>query len=262
VVAANLPGLVLSIWLNMGAAKLQYYERASSSAFKHLLLTNSLRQGGASNTRATLSDSHDASPSSSPLRNRSRNQQQQQQQQQHEEEWNASPLVPEETGDPIERPLDIGTLDDEMREFFVAVPQERALLRVLIAWAVILVYAGWFVPYESGPEPAHVVGLLVNINLVFFYGAPLQTMRQVIHDKSSASIHLPTMFMNYCNTSFWIMYGFTRRDPLIILPNATGLLLGILQGVLCFCYPRHRGLEVDSMSHEAQDLTADDGIMA
>jgi Sugar efflux transporter for intercellular exchange len=143
-------------------------------------------------------------------------------------------------------------------------PQESLLLRVLVFWALILIYTTWLYPVHS--NPAHLVGILVNINLVIFFAAPLKTIRTVVEQRNSISIHYETMVMNWVNTSFWIAYGCARRDIVILLPNATGLMLGLAQGVLCMIYPRqsHTGprislheLEEDLMLHpngtDAQD---------
>jgi solute carrier family 50 (sugar transporter) len=197
VVAANLPGLILSIWLNSGASKLQYL--ALSEARKQRLLRESDRQ-----------------------------------------HWDAS------------RPMEGDSLDDEvllndterskLDDAFVVVPQERDLLRVLSAWAAVIVYVGWF---SRSNDAAAIVGFIVNINLIVFYGAPLQTMQTVISTNNSASIHVPTMVMNWLNTTFWIGYGIARHDVVIILPNVLGLCLGLTQGVLKLHYPSrpHGGLE-------------------
>jgi solute carrier family 50 (sugar transporter) len=252
VVAANLPGLLLSLWLNMGAAKLQYYERAMTH--KHLLLSSSVT--AVQSTTPTSSSHHQqhnmsnhsdsrASPTSvSPSRAAATASLRRL----IEEGWNASPVAVDDSGDGVvEQPMVPLMSDAESREFFVAVPQEQALMRILVAWSLLFIYVGWLSPTL---HPARTIGIVVNVNLVFFYGAPLQTMRAVIQERTSASIHLPTMFMNYVNTSFWIMYGYSRRDPLILTPNAMGLLLGLVQGVLCLIYPRHRRLELDPLSLE------------
>jgi Sugar efflux transporter for intercellular exchange len=86
--------------------------------------------------------------------------------------------------------------------------------------------------------------------------APLQTVCKVISERSSASIHAPTMIMNWMNTSFWIAYGLARRNPVIVIPNSIGLLLGILQGVLRLAYPASS----DSVSSGRHDLIPQDDI--
>jgi solute carrier family 50 (sugar transporter) len=193
VVAANLPGLILSIWLNSGASKLQYL--------------------ALSEDRKRRENNRDV--------------------------WDASRPVEDSFADDHEVMLSDAERKEEENSL-VMVPQERALLRVLIVWAIVIVYVGWF----SLLNPANIVGVVVNLNLVLLYGAPLQTMRTVIATKNSESIHTPTMMMNWLNTSFWIAYGVARRDPVIVVPNSIGLMLGLVQGILKFLYPS-KGVRVD-----------------
>lgn len=129
----------------------------------------------------------------------------------------------------------------------VVVPQEQSLLRLLIAWVLVMVYCTWFTRHD----PTEIVGLVVNLNLIVFYGAPLQTIQEVVTTSNAHSIHGPSMFMTILNTSFWTSYGLAQRDLYIIVPNVIGLSLGLLQGLLKFMYPTHRGeslLQVDSFS--------------
>ncbi len=172
ILASNIPGILVSAWLNLGAAKLQYH------GFREVSTLEGMAAGHAGKR-------------------------------------------------------------------FVMVPQEVLLLRILLLWLVILVCVGWL-----GLTIGHqitIIGILVNINLLFFYGAPLQTIKEVISEGSSASIHRPLMRMNWLNTSFWILYGFVaRNDPVIYGPNAIGLLFGLIQGVLCCMYPGREDLNLDT----------------
>lgn len=170
VLASNMPGLVLSFWLNSGAAKLQYFE-----------IMNDLKDGEGSQS---------------------------------------------------------GTASERV----VTVRQETLMLRILVVWCLILVWAGWLQHIYS---PARIIGLCVNVNLVFFYGAPLEAMSRVIRTRSSEAIHFPTMVMNWVNTTFWMAYGVARMDPIIYAPNGIGLVLGVAQGVLVCIYPRVQSFDLD-----------------
>jgi len=171
VIASNLPGFILSFWLNMGAAKLQYIELCAER-------------------------------------------------------------LPQLTVDnQAESPV-----HTTKGEGMTMSPQETSFLSIILAWSVILIWTGWL--YPANMDPSIPVGILVNCNLIFFYGAPLNTMRTVVEKRNSESIHRGTMIMNSMNSSFWMIYGFARRDPIIVLPNAIGLALQICQGMLCLRYPR------------------------
>lgn len=181
ILASNLPGLVLSLWLNFGAAKLQYLERW---------------EGNQKRERDRATDS-------------------------------------------LEESVDLPSL--------VTAPQERLFLRILIAWCCVIVYVGWLEPLLS---PRAIVGTVVNLNLVVFYGAPLATIQQVLRNKVSDSIHVPTMILTNSNTIFWLVYGVARMDPIIFLPNGLGLILGVVMMVLCILYPKNDALNDETNSEE------------
>lgn len=192
VLAANVPGLILSLWLNMGAAKLQYAER-----MRH--------------RRVVLPSPDDDNNNNT-------------------EEWDNNAPLDTSTDDTIVRA-------SESENEMILVPIERIFLRIVIVWACTIVFMQWMGGWKFA-KPETVIGLLVNLNLVVFYSAPLQSLRVVLLTKRSASIHRPTLYMNFLNTSFWILYGgFVRNDPMIFVPNGLGLTLGMIQGVLCLLYP-------------------------
>jgi uncharacterized protein with PQ loop repeat len=139
----------------------------------------------------------------------------------------------------------------KQNESYIFVSQETILLRILILWLSILVCVGWL-GVANGHERA-VMGVLANINVIFFYGAPLQTMQTVIGEKSSESIHVPTMIMNLLNTCFWILYGLAKEDPVIYFPNIIGFGLGVIQMLLCLIYPARIDPDLD-MNPLLQDV--------
>jgi len=171
ILASNIPGIIVSVWLNLGAAKLQYHGIRETQALE------------------------------------------------------------ENAGNGSRR--------------FVLGPQEDLLLRILLLWISILVSVGWL--GMTNGHQIETIGILVNINLLFFYGAPLQTIKTVVSEKNSASIHRPLMRMNWLNTSLWVFYGLVaKNDPVIYGPNAVGLIFGLIQGVLCCIYPARVEPDVDT----------------
>ena len=189
VLASNLPGLILSLWLNIGACKLQYLGQIRAI------------QGDFSTEGQNVSEIE----------------------------------LRKQTASDCRKPDDIALKSS---------PQDVVLFSILGVWAIFLVCVRWLsVLLEQYGlylwEPKIVVGILVNINLVFFYGAPLQTMKKVLETKASDSIHSPTVTMNVINAIFWMSYGLAREDVIIYGPNGVGLLLGICQVVLCCMYPKN-----------------------
>lgn len=177
ILVSNLPGLVLSLWLNAGAAKLQYQQLTAYQESSGLVVT----------------------------------------------------------------------------------PQEVWWLRVVLFWSLVLVWVGWVAPFLlpwmglEARDPAPVVGLLVNLNLVGLYAAPLQTMKEVVREKDSGSIHRPTLVMAHANATFWLLYGLALRDAYVVLPNGVGLSLSLAQAALCLAYSRRQQRPISVSQEEEAD---------
>ena len=118
-----------------------------------------------------------------------------------------------------------------------AVPHEVLVLLIVTGWIGV---ASFLVFAEHVPSTTKelIVGIVVNMNLVVFYGAPLSTIWKVLSTQSSASIHIPTMLTNTANGTFWFAYGAAITDYFIMVPNGLGALLGVVQIVLCVVFPR------------------------
>lgn len=205
VTAANVPGLILYVWMNSAAARLQYVEMAKEHTQKR-------RERGENDADLALM----------------------------ENDARRDDLSAAEPG---------SLLEAEEERLHVIVPQEKSLLQLLILWALVMVYCTWF----TRQDPTEIVGLVVNLNLIVFYGAPLQTIREVLTTSNAQSIHGPSMVMTITNTTFWTMYGFAQRDYYIIVPNVAGLVLGLMQALLKLLYPSRRGealLRPDESDHD------------
>jgi solute carrier family 50 (sugar transporter) len=216
VLAANLPGLVLSTWLNIGAAKLQYVElqrerdemqrlqRHSQSVRERwdassATTTGANNEGGAGTGNGAVAGGGGI------------------------EQGMSGEML---EGDTATRSRARQDVHEQYQEGLVMGPQERVLLRVLCFWAVILVWVGWF-DFGGLVDPAAIVGIVVNVNLIFFYGAPLQVMQTVIAKNDSSLIHRPTLFMNYTNVravcafsvAIGILFHSRKRIALFLYPS-------------------------------------------
>lgn len=114
-------------------------------------------------------------------------------------------------------------------------PHEWKLLQIIIIWVTILSTTS-LLPITKD-EMKFTIGVAVNINLIFFYAAPLSTIMTVIRTKSSESIHLGTMVMNTFNAFFWCVYSLAIQDDFILIPNGLGFFFGLVQVTLFLCYP-------------------------
>ena len=115
-------------------------------------------------------------------------------------------------------------------------PHELKLLMIIVVWIMLFSY----VCFSDIPitDVEMVIGIAVNINLVFFFGAPLSTVTSVIKMRNSSSIHVPTMIMNTSCSTFWFLYGVTIVDSIIYVPNGLGMMFGVIQIILICLFTR------------------------
>lgn len=215
ILAANAPGVILSIWLNSGAAKLQYHEmyEAASISMAKMVSSNKCAadRGGSSNQ---LGD------------------------------------------DPESESL---TDTEEIQQNLHSLTSQEFMTISIVSFWILLLSTISFLSI-SHETKILTVGITVNVNLIVFFGAPLSTIYTVITTKNSSSIHRMLMMTNTFNAVFWLIYGLALMNPIIILPNAAGVLFGIIQILLACWYPCEN-LEIDGAVKLAlfeESMTSDD----
>mmetsp|Transcript_5677 Transcript_5677/g.12016 ORF Transcript_5677/g.12016 Transcript_5677/m.12016 type:complete len:340 (+) Transcript_5677:257-1276(+) len=219
---ANAPGLILSVWLNMAAAKLQYSDRISHnmrSSFVQLLDDNrkSFRIPHGEEQRLALGGDDDEAAEN--------------------QQSNQRPTLLTNTNtDPHTfTNLRKMALDITIQKTSIPAPHEKVVV-CIVAFYVTLISILYFLQLTI-EQWKPIVGFIVNINLLFFYGAPLSTIYTVITTRDSSSIHRPTMVLNTANAVFWTAFGFGVLDWFIIVPNGLGAVLGFVQMVLRMVVP-------------------------
>jgi uncharacterized protein with PQ loop repeat len=149
--------------------------------------------------------------------------------------------APSETnfGAPIQGPMDFFkvVLDVTSQTTPAPAPHEHVLLWNVILWVAVLCLV-FFADSFSEDTKILIVGVFTNLNLVFFYGAPLSTIVAVVTERNSDSIHVPTMITNTMSSTFWMIYGLAISDWFVAAPNGLGTLLGAVQIALYMVYPR------------------------
>lgn len=80
-------------------------------------------------------------------------------------------------------------------------------------------------------------GIISNILTVMYYAAPLSSIRQVLQQRSAASICLANNVTNLLNAVFWIVYGVAIGDIFVWLPNVPGLAIAPVLIALSRWYP-------------------------
>ncbi|KAL7448014.1 hypothetical protein ACHAWC_000279, partial [Mediolabrus comicus] len=213
----NAPGLILSIWFNMAAAKLQYCDRISGNMKSSFvaLLDNHRRSfripggvgidlGGGGEDDQDDEDDEDVGQDNSSNNN-------------------------------TFATLRKMALDITIQKTSIPAPHEKVVVGIVAFW-IGLISILYFLQLTIDQWKL-IIGFIVNINLLFFYGAPLSTIYVVLTTRDSSSIHRPTMLLNTTNAVFWTAFGIGTLDWFIIVPNGLGAILGFVQMILRMIVP-------------------------
>jgi len=139
----------------------------------------------------------------------------------------------------------------------VATMHEKMLILLILLWVILLIIVA-FVGSLSTSIQSFIVGLGANLNLLFFYGAPLSTIFTVLWTRNASSIHVWTMCINTINGTFWTAYGLAIWNPFLYVLNGAGVVLGLVQFALCVMFPRREVTEVASVPGEADGLVGNE----
>jgi solute carrier family 50 protein (sugar transporter) len=222
---ANAPGLLIAVWLNLGAVKLLYQQHHHDEMRKSFIERYN----------------KDDAPST------------------HVE--NAADI----TKDLARRIWDVTSQTTPAK-----MAHEKLVMIVVVIWMAVsslVGFAGSTNLVSASNWPSHaintaIVGYVVNVNLVFFYGAPLSTIWKVLSQKNTNTIHIPTLVTNTLNGTFWFAYGLAIQDWFIAVPNGMGAALGVVQVILLVLFPRTTGKDEIQVDDNDIVLSTDQVIKA
>ena len=121
-------------------------------------------------------------------------------------------------------------------------PHETLVMGIIILWYLTFAILGFYC-YHSNAEDVReialrVIGYVVLVNQVFFFGAPLSRINTVIKTRKCDSIHFQSLIANTLNSTLWAAYGIGITDPFVYAPCVLGLAFAVLQFILCAIFPR------------------------
>mmetsp|Transcript_1516 Transcript_1516/g.2180 ORF Transcript_1516/g.2180 Transcript_1516/m.2180 type:complete len:194 (+) Transcript_1516:292-873(+) len=167
VLFANLPGLLLSVWLNIGASKLQYTVQLNMRA-------------GTTKSLTQVNEKIDIASQTSELALVERI-----------IEDKDSSLIEERKSFSFENNVVPHHSENDLNKIKPLTSHEMRLFAILLTWSIILSCTNFGRLTKDQNEK--LIGIIVNINLVAFYGAPLTTILHVLRTKFSTSIHRQTL---------------------------------------------------------------------
>ncbi|KAG3115786.1 hypothetical protein PI124_g17450 [Phytophthora idaei] len=147
--------------------------------------------------------------------------------------------------------------------FYKWTAHKRDVMKVFIISATVMlletIYGliallGWTGQSRSSTGTA--LGVLVIISSVGLYASPMATIRHVIRTKTSSSMPFTMGVVNVINSFCWVVYAILVDDVFILVPNASGALLGSIQLILTLIYPRKAPSEGQILSVTINDPRA------
>lgn len=240
----NATGLVLSVWFNLCASKLQYHSRLakdirSSVAEFVVRHEEKVRRQSMIKFREDIAAVADLEAAAGGVVC------------EEKKDVESEPHVIDDDDGPAgdadddqqNRLVEVGKLIFQVttQEREIPSPHEKTTTIIAAFWLIILSLAA-FLPFSARQRELF-IGIVVNCNLVFFYAAPLSTIAKVLKTSNSSSIHIPSMVTATFNGIFWGGFGIATRDLVIAVPNTMGAGLGFVQVALCFLFPRKEAAE-------------------
>ena len=217
----NCPGFVMSVWYNLGAAKLMHQEHHEVRMRKSVV---SLLKEQESSTLTSTG----ATPRSTIVADDGEG-----------EDTDVEKVDIGRSEPPAASKWTNLVLDATSQKVPAPAPHENLVMIITLTW-VICISVICLVPSITQKSRELIVASLVNANLTFFYAAPLSTIYTVLREKDSSSIHVPTMLTNTLNGLFWTAYGIAVFNLFIAIPNGLGAFFGGVQIFLCVIFPRGR----------------------
>jgi hypothetical protein len=125
----------------------------------------------------------------------------------------------------------------ELPVFYTAPVHDYRVMAMCVLWLAIFSVLGFGESIHQN-EKELIVGVVTNLCLVFFYGAPLSCIAIIVRTHNTATLHVPTMLTNTASSFFWGIYGLATLNLFVAVPNVLGALLGFVQIFLYLTYPR------------------------
>jgi solute carrier family 50 (sugar transporter) len=221
---SNSPGFLLSVWFNLCAAKLQYQDHRAKEMRQSFVgfLEAASQEMQRRQSTTILKESMQERLETEPLA-----------------EENDEPIhADDDFQTPWQTATDLGALvlNVTTQNTPAPAPHEIMVMCIVVIWTIIVAIVA-LAPVTAKTKEL-IIGITVNINLFFFYGAPLSSIVQVFKERNSASIHIRTMVTNTLNSCFWTAYGLAVTDAFIFVPNGIGAVLGVIQGILVLMFTR------------------------
>ncbi|VDN51452.1 unnamed protein product, partial [Dracunculus medinensis] len=125
--------------------------------------------------------------------------------------------------------------------FYLYMSKEKMIACLLIIIVIFSISLMAFFVQFYGIRTIDILGFTCMMLNIINFGSPLAGLRVVLKRYSCDTLPLPLCIGNLFVSTEWCMYGILVRDIYIIIPNAVGALLGLVQLSLFLLFPIKQG---------------------
>ncbi|KAE8965038.1 hypothetical protein PR003_g29996 [Phytophthora rubi] len=146
--------------------------------------------------------------------------------------------------------------------FYKFTPDRASVRRVcavnLLVVVLVLIYTvvalTTSVTHQSRHGVNSTIGWITIVASIAMFGSPLATIKKVVRTKSAVSLPF-TMCLTYAvNCLLWVVLCLLAPDKFVMIPNAAGAALGIVQVMLCIIYRPKKAHSVQAIDIDVDDL--------
>lgn len=121
------------------------------------------------------------------------------------------------------------------RRFSHLLPQLNSYIAGTVFVGFLMLMWAYFLP--AGLEISRMsLGRCATVLSLALFGSPLTALRQVIASKNTSGMVVSHVLLSTLVTSLWTVYGVGKEDSNVIIPNAVGLGLCLIQIALFAIY--------------------------
>jgi len=93
------------------------------------------------------------------------------------------------------------------------------------------------IQYGDIASPGYLLGHLAIVIFVVFTASPLQAAPEIYKTQDSSSMNLPLSVTLLVNCCCWLSFSIAIDDIFIMIPEAFGVLVALIQIGICLKYP-------------------------
>jgi uncharacterized protein with PQ loop repeat len=106
---------------------------------------------------------------------------------------------------------------------------EAILLIGILVWGFLGLLNASVISTE---DTLNVMGLLASSTTIMYYASPLSALVAIFRTKSTKSLYMPQIAMNFVSVLLWMSYGYSQNNIYIWLPSFVGFWVTLLQFIL------------------------------